>query len=190
MCISFCGLKENILYGCQAINAVKRDFPNGIRSNTYYDIFEKGEDRKKREELEDGISKTRYRVDEYKRHGYSEKDAIENAVKETGTGNCGEQAVLVSIKLDKEGIVNKIVQMDICRAGKGYHYVTGGHTFCLVGASQDMDVKEPKTWGDDAVVVDMWSGIVKIVPEALNFFSKFVVPAKDEHIEFSSKTYY
>ncbi len=190
MRISFCGLKENVLYGCKAISDVKKDFPNGLMSNTYYDLFEKEKDLEVKESLEIAIDRTRFIVDQYIRQGFSSKDAVEMAVKKTGVANCGEQAVLVSRKLDKEGIINKIVQMDICRSGKGYHYVTGGHTFCLVGASQDMDIKEPKTWGDEAVVVDMWSGIVKKASEALNFFYGFVVPKNNEHIEFSSKTYY
>ena len=155
MRISFCGLKENVLYGCKAISDVKKDFPNGLMSNTYYDLFEKEKDLEVKESLEIAIDRTRFIVDQYIRQGFSSKDAVEMAVKKTGVANCGEQAVLVSRKLDKEGIINKIVQMDICRSGKGYHYVTGGHTFCLVGASQDMDIKEPKTWGDEAVVVDM-----------------------------------
>ena len=189
MSISFCGLKENILYGYQAINDVKRDFPNGLRSNTYYDIFEKEKDQKIKVKLEDGISKTRNRVDQMLRYGYLEKDAVEKAVKKTGVANCGEQAVLVSRKLDEIGISNRVIQMDICRNSKD-RFVTGGHTFCLIGASQDMDIKEPKTWGEEAVVVDMWLGIVKKVSEALNYFSGFVVPKKDEHIEFIVKTYY
>ena len=189
MQISFSGLKENILYGNKAISAVKRDFPNGIKSNTYYDTFEKEQDIQKKLELEDGIERTRDRIDDMVRYGYPEKDAVEMVVKETGFANCGEQAILVSKKLDAEGIENKIIQMYICQNGS-WHYVTGGHAFCLIGTSDNMAVQDPETWGDDAVVVDMWSGIVKRVPEALNFFSKFVVPAKDEHIEFSSKTYY
>ena len=189
MRISFCGLKENILYGYQAINDVQRDFPNGLRSNTYYDIFENEKDQKTKVKLEYGISKTRNRVDQMLRYGYLEKDAVEIAVKETGVANCGEQAILVSKKLDKQGIKNKIVQMDVCMNGN-YHYVTGGHTFCLIGTSDDMNVLDPETWGEEAVVVDMWSGIVKKASEALKFFSGFVVPKKDEHIEFSSKTCY
>lgn len=189
MRISFCGLKENIIYGRQAINDVKSDFPNGLRSNTYYDTFEKVKDCRIKSELEKGIDKTRNRVDQMIRYGYPEKDAVEIAVRETGIANCGEQAILVSKRLDNRGINNKIIQMDICRDGKG-HYVTGGHSFCLVGASPDMNVRSPETWGEDAVVVDMWSGIVKKATEALIFFSGFVIPEKDEHIEFSSKTYY
>ena len=189
MQISFSGLKENILYGNKAISAVKRDFPNGIKSNTYYDTFEKEQDKQKKLELEDGIERTRDRIDDMVRYGYPEKDAVEMVVKETGFANCGEQAILVSKKLDAEGIENKIIQMYICQNGS-WHYVTGGHAFCLIGTSDNMAVQDPETWGDEAVVVDMWSGIVQKASEALKFFSGFVVPKKDEHIEFFNKIYY
>ena len=38
--VSFLGIKENIAYGHQAIAGVKKDFPDGFRSNTYYETFE------------------------------------------------------------------------------------------------------------------------------------------------------
>ena len=147
MCISFCGLKENVLYGCKAVGDVKKDFPNGLlMSNTYYDLFEKEKNLEVQESLEAAIDRTRFIVDQYIRQGFSSKDAVEKAVKKTGVANCGEQAVLVSRQLDEIGISNRVIQMDICRNSKD-RFVTGGHTFCLIGASQDMDIKEPKTWG-------------------------------------------
>ena len=37
--VSFLGLKENMEYGRQAIADVKKNFPTGLRSNTYYEKY-------------------------------------------------------------------------------------------------------------------------------------------------------
>ena len=188
--VSFLGLKENIAYGHQAIEAVKKDFPAGFMSNTYYETFHENQDEKTLFFYEDLIETTRELVDLKKRQGKSKKEATFEAVRYTGAANCGEQAVLVSQKLDEMGIKNKIISMNVRKDIPNCYYVTNGHSFCVVDSADDMQVNNPDTWGDDAVVVDMWSNTVAKVKDAIEYFGTFLKPKKDERIQFESASLY
>ena len=181
--VSFCGLKENIQYGRQAIADVRKEFPDGFKSNTYYDVFIQNKDPEVRHEYTQAIYKTRDLVDWRKRHRLSEKEATELAVKETGAANCGEQAVLVSKRLDEMGIKNKIICMAVC--SNKTNYVKDGHTFCVVDTEQEIDAKAPRNWSNEAVIVDMWSDTVARAKDALAFFYTFLkYNPKDDFVRF------
>ena len=184
--VSFLGLKENIAYGHQAINSVKKDFPAGFMSNTYYETFSKEKDDKTLCFYQDLIESTRELVDFKKRQGKTKKEATYEAVKYTGAANCGEQALLISQKLDELGVKNDVISMQICKTGKSYYHITNGHSFCVIDTAEDMDVNNPDTWGNDAVVVDMWSNTVAKAKDAIAFFSTFLIPKENEKIRFET----
>ena len=106
--VSFLGLKENIAYGHQAIAGVKKDFPYGFKSNTYYQTFEQPVNEDTLHYYEDLIETTRALILYKKRLGIPRKEATKEVVSVTNSANCGEQALLVSQKLDELGVKNKI----------------------------------------------------------------------------------
>lgn len=173
--VSFFGLKENLEYGRQAIDAVKKDFPNGFKSNSYYDVFEKNKDPEVGCELGILISKTRERIDDNKRHGMGKFEATAEAVKRYGCANCGEQAVLINKKLSEQGVKNKIIIMDI--RSNSTNYSDNGHTFCVID-DKDIDAREPRNWSDNAVIVDMWSNTVCQAKEGIKYFYELFKPNK------------
>lgn len=174
MMVSFCGLKENIEYGNQAVERLKKDFPNGFKSSTYYETFAENKDLDIMQEYEDEISKTRKIVDKKVRQGVLEREATEIAVKQTGAANCGEQAFLLSNRLNEMGITNKLVTIAICSKSTGY--VEDGHTFCVIDTDNPIDPLKPKTWSDDAVIADMWSDTVGKAGEVLEYFFEILKP--------------
>ena len=182
MNVSFCGLKENINYGHQAIAQVKKDFPDGFKSNTYYEMFSDKKDPDILSAYNKGILKSREQVKWQMRHGIMERDATEVVVRESGYANCGEQAFLVSNRLNKMGVKNKIVNMAICSAKT--KMVENGHTFCVIDTDNFINPMSPKSWSDEAVVVDMWSNTVAKVKDAIEFFGTFIKPKETEHIQF------
>ena len=182
--VYFLGLKENIEYGYKAIDEVKKDFPAGFMSNTHYETFFKKPDEEVYFYYTDLIDTTRELVDFKKRQGLTKKEATYEAVKYTGAANCGEQALLVSQKLDELGIKNQVISMNLRLNTKNSYYVTNGHSFCVIDADDKMDVNNPDTWGKDAVVVDMWSNTVAKVKDAIEFFGTFLKPKKTEIVQF------
>ena len=184
--VSFLGLKENIAYGHQAIAEVKKDFPTGLRSNTYYETFADPVEKDVLYYYQDLILTTRALADFKKRQGMSSKQATFEAVNHTGAANCGEQSFLVSQKLDEMGIQNKIISMNIRQNSKFSNFATGGHTFCVIDTDKNMDINNPDTWGKDAVVVDMWSNTVAKVKDAIEFFGTFLKPKENERVLFET----
>ena len=184
--VSFLGLKENIAYGYKAIEAVQKDFPIGFMSSTHYETFSKEKDDRTLCYYQDLIDTTRELVDYKKRLGKSKKEATFEAVKYTGAANCGEQALLISQKLDELGIKNKIISMNIRLNTQNAYYVTNGHSFCVIDTDENMDINNPNSWGKDAVIVDMWSNTVAKVIDAIEFFGTFLKPKENERIQFET----
>ncbi len=183
MSVSFCGIKENIEIGQQTLAQIRKDFPNGLKSNTYYKTFSTSPNQSILASYEREIEETRRIVAQKKRQGMSDIDATVEAVKITGAGNCGEQARIVSKKLTDNGIANKVILMTL-RDNKS-NFPRDGHTFCVIDTASDMKVREPKTWGSDAVIVDLWSNTVAKASEALDYFYSIMKPNKEQqHVSF------
>ena len=185
MNVSFYGLKENINYGQQAISQVKKDFPDGFKSNTHYEMFSEQKDPTIIEEYNNGIVKSREEIKRKMRHGIMERDATEIVVKESGYANCGEQAFLISNRLNKMGIRNKLVNMAICT--RKNDYVVNGHTFCVIDTDHQINPLKPSTWSEDSVVVDMWSNTVAKSSDAVEYFYNLFNPDPEkEYVRFTS----
>ncbi len=184
MNVSFYGLKENIEYGHQAIAQVKKDFPEGFKSNTYYAMFSEEQDPEVLSEYSQGIRNSRELVKRQMRHGLLERDATEIVVKETGYANCGEQAYLVSNRLRDMGIKHKLINMAMCSTKT--NYIENGHTFCVIDTDYLIDPREPRSWSEDAVVVDMWSNTVAKSKDAIKYFYEIFDPKhKDQYVSFT-----
>ena len=185
MSVSFYGLKENIEYGHEAIARAKKDYPNGFKSNTYYEIFSDEKSPEVTEKYRKGIEKSREEVKYKMRQGLLEREATEVVVKDTGYANCGEQAFIISNRLNEMGIKHKLVNMVICSANT--NYVDNGHTFCVIDTDNPIDPREPSNWSDDAVVVDMWSNTVSKGKDAIEYFYKIFKPhPRKQYVRFTS----
>ena len=187
MNVSFCGLKENINYGHQAIAQVKKDFPDGFKSNTYYEMFSDKKDPDILSAYNKGILKSREQVKWQMRHGIMERDATEVVVRESGYANCGEQAFLVSNRLNKMGVKNKIVNMAICSAKT--KMVENGHTFCVIDTDNFINPMSPKSWSDEAVVVDMWSNTVAKGSDAIKYFYNLFKPDSEKQVVYITSVF-
>lgn len=174
MFVSFCGLKENIGIGRTAIREVKQEYPRGFVSNSKYDTFSIQRNKRISDMLAKKILKTREIVEHEMKFGKTKIEAVQEAVRITGTANCSEQAMLVSDKLKKAGIENKVVSMCVYKETKYSTEFVDGHTFCVIGLADDAVISKPETWGKDAVVVDMWKGIVDKAPKAISEFTKML----------------
>ncbi len=179
MQVSFCGLKANIKAGRTAVRMVKEEYPKGFVSNSRYDTFSIKPNYIISKKLADLTSNMRDIVDYQKRINCDNYKAVEFAVKKTGVANCGEQSVIVSRQLTKQGIENKLVTLSLYNVGENSLYEKNSHTFCLIGYDNDIIISKPETWGDDAVIADMWIGsvdkaskLVKKYPEMLGYNKK------------------
>ena len=189
MHVSFSSLKENIHIGRMVIQDVKKTYPRGFISNSRYETFSTRVNPQIRKKLESKIDKTRNIVDMKTRCGLDMYQAVDCAVRETQTANCGEQAVLVSNFLNNRGVLNKIVSMDVYK-NKSLSYPICGHSFCVIGLDKNADLTNPKTWGGDAVIVDLWSNTVKQARKAISFFSDMMGVNKKQNKVIFHSVYY
>lgn len=164
MKVSFSGLNSNIKNGRFAIRQIRESYPFGFVSNTWYEAFASKVHPEMDTFLCDKIKVTRDKIDFEKRLGYDNLTAVENIVKETGAANCGEQAYLLSKRLKENGVKHKVVVMEM---KKGDSYVDS-HTFCVIGLDEKSQINNPKTWGKNAVVADLWMNSVDRASKALN----------------------
>lgn len=68
-------------------------------------------------------------------------------------GNCQEQATLAFNYLNSKSVSS----LELC------HFIGGDHVFVIIGRAPNSDIRNPSTWGDEAVLCDPW---------AENFFAK------------------
>jgi hypothetical protein len=65
-----------------------------------------------------------------------------------GCGNCGEQAAVAFVYLEKLRTVRPLEFM--------YVEVPYDHNYVVIGRPESSDVSDPATWGSSAVVCDPW----------------------------------
>lgn len=176
MNVSFSGLKENIKIGRAAVRQVREDYPFGFISNSKYETFSSRVNPKVDEFLTRKINQTRERIDFEKRLGVDGLTAVENVVRKTRAANCGEQAFLLSKRLNENGIHNNIVVMQVQNGSK----VIDDHTFCVIGLDKNAKIYEPKSWGKDAVIADLWLNNVDSAKKSINKFLQFMNFNKNE----------
>lgn len=177
MKISFTGLNENIMMGRFAVRQVRQDYPRGFLSNTRYEAFSNKVNPKMDRFLREKIRDTREKVSFQERLGYDGLTAVERVVKQTGAANCGEQAYLLSKQLKKDGVNHKIVIMEM---NKDKSFVDS-HTFCVIGLDDKAVINKPETWGEEAVVADLWLNSVDKANKALSKFLKIMDFSKKEN---------
>ena len=45
--------------------------------------------------------------------------------------------------------------MNTVHSSPSCRFVTGGHTFCVIDCDEKMNLQNPETWGENAIIADM-----------------------------------
>lgn len=90
-----------------------------------------------------------------------------NIMKRKGKANCWEDAVIVYEKLQKRGLNPQNFQMIL-----DTKRFIRNHVSTVVGLKKGAKIENPKTWGNKAIIVDAWQGIVMKADDAIRFFEK------------------
>ena len=112
-----------------------------------------------------------------------------------GVGNCSDQAILAaSYLIEKKGIKN--VALIACTM-KGQNPLnpdaTDQHVFAVVGLDKRADLKDPETWGKNAVIVDPWGNIsdqVKSENPSRSGMNKLYVIFRTKYMKFDNYAKY
>ncbi len=99
-------------------------------------------------------------------------EAIGKLVKKLGIANCGEYSILVQHALEKRGLDPQNFKMIVDSLGgpdpSPDHFAT------VIGLKKGARLDSPKTWGNQAVVVDAWSGISMEARAAIDHYLKIL----------------
>lgn len=101
----------------------------------------------------------------------SENEFIKNLntmLKSLKKANCWEDMAIMSNKLKMAGEKPRLFIIDLLYNNFGHC----NHFTCVFGLKKDAKIAEPKTWGNQAVIVDAWSNIVMESKQALEYFYK------------------
>ena len=101
--------------------------------------------------------------------------------------NCGEQAFIAQDDLLNKGKKADVVHFDIAVKAYGDYDQERQHTFAVLNLAKDADIQNPKTWGQDAIIVDPWSGLVKRACQGIEFFKDIFDFDKDKETMYFSK---
>lgn len=80
-------------------------------------------------------------------------DFIADYAIKLGAGNCLENACLSAVEASKYSGIDSIEIFQMPN-------LDAGHAFVVVNRNQESDSKKMSTWGDKAIIIDAWSGIV------------------------------
>lgn len=96
---------------------------------------------------------------------------------EIRAGNCSEQAKMIQAKILENKELAHNVLMHVQKSVLGifkYNKWHGDHTFTIIGLKDGAKINKPKTWGNEAVIVDAWTNTVMPAREAIQYFENFL----------------
>lgn len=88
-------------------------------------------------------------------------DALKKKVVKYKVANCGELAALVQAELVKAGRTANLAIMCVRDKMTGEINPDKEHEFVVLNIQDDGLIEDPDSWGENAIVVDPWSGIVE-----------------------------
>jgi len=179
--INSSSLKENLRLGEAVYKDFKKEFPV-LRSKTFVQckIFQyEGSDRfekirHKVENLADsnaaGIRDVRWQISG-KYFNLSEYiDKLKKVISAKKYANCDEQAQIIQFELLKRHQKSHFISMHVRDAESGRNIKFRMHDFSVFGLKKGAEIDNPKTWGNNAVVVDPWSNRVMPANEAIRYY--------------------
>ena len=108
--------------------------------------------------------------------------------KSRGVANCGEvsSAILYYLKQKGEDAHKIHIQIKKKLFKKPENRLFSDHSFVVIGLKKDAKLTDPKTWGNNAVIVDAWNGVVGKAKEVLDQYQRmFKFNPKKEKIIFT-----
>lgn len=188
----------------KAMYDFKKDFGE-IKSATYVaEQYKQAKHSGAPEEVLDSLSETRKeyskKVKEMRKNVYSVRydsfddyiKSLKSYVKENGSYmNCNECADLMLYKLRKQGV--KATNVCIFTVNKNGERTSGTeHVFTVAGLRDNADIKNPDTWGNNAIICDAWAGICEKADEGIKFYKDFFAPDKGRNcfgFEYCNRNY-
>lgn len=178
--ISFGSLKENLRLGEDVYRDFKKEFPY-LRSNTFLGskiVQYQGSDRfeKIRPKIERLADKYDLKIGENRSNFYGVDtfeefvSNIKKIISKNKCANCGEQANIMQYELLKKSTDPHLISMEVEYPLSGMVKEYGSHEFAVFGLKKGARLDNPKTWGQEAVVVDPWVNRVMPANEAIEYY--------------------
>lgn len=199
--LSFAGLNENVRLARQEIRAFHQEF-GYPKSDSFIKlrIFKHQNDIKYADIIEKLKIKTKEYSDRFvnnylfelftnkgnskisRREYYQELGQI---IKKYNFANCDQQSELLCNQLNEKGIKAKVVNFFIYTKNNKQRRECGSHSFVILDMKQGAKISNPKTWGEDAVLVDTWINQAEPTDIGLKYLQEmFVFNPKTEYIEY------
>ena len=137
-------LANNLRMACHAINAARKD---ARHSSTHPESNSATPEEK--EKRHKAIDKLRTSLD-----GVNNYHVRREKIKSKSTANCEEYsdlciAHLIEMKKDRNVRLEQVT----------FEEKNDDHMFVVMDRAEGSDINDPSTWGDNAVIVDAWSGL-------------------------------
>ncbi|MDD3236565.1 MAG: hypothetical protein PHV37_00530 [Candidatus Gastranaerophilales bacterium] len=198
--ISFCGLKQNLRVGEDVLRSFKKEFP-ALKSNTLVDLHIMNV--KDTERFQSVLPDLRRLSERYGDNLYQVRreiitpykdEQLPRYVERTGEllkkkpyANCSESSYFIKQALKEKGETPTRLTMDVINKKNGYPVDGKDHVFNIFGLKENADPTNPKTWGNQAVVVDAWSNFVMEAKNALETFNRiFKVDQSKHEVKYST----
>lgn len=139
-------LKINLMYAAEALRYTQEAMPYGAVN--YREDF-KGVSFAKILKMDAMIKESEEAVKDLPFHYNYDKimEKVSIVAKKHKIGNCDEQTSVAYTYLKNEKNLRKVVRLSL---------VKGDHAFVVIGMNPLGDVKDPATWGQNAVVCEPW----------------------------------
>lgn len=96
-------------------------------------------------------------------------DIISSAIYRHKAGNCMENAALLKIRLEKKNIPSKMLGLAIVDDKNIFSPIIY-HAFVGIGLTKSAIIKDPKTWGKNAIIGDSWLGVSGRADEVIKYY--------------------
>lgn len=174
---SFGNLKPSIRIGEQEIYEFYREFPNIISTTKLASRLSNIKQSNMPYELRLNLHMLLKRLDlkitsqrlKYYRPDYDDfLRILPIAIKKSGLANCGEMSAIIQNKMLKKDIECHQVSMFIKNDKQKRDFID--HAFLIINLNPKSKLKNPKTWGNKAVIIDPW---FKECAPAIEMISKY-----------------
>ncbi|MDD3013290.1 MAG: hypothetical protein PHC34_06255 [Candidatus Gastranaerophilales bacterium] len=191
--ISFEGLKENLRLGEKVLKEFNGEFGKP-KSNTfinakilqhqtnqaYIPVIQKissvsDKYNKEVRSLRNNMTGDYPTLDEY-------INKLKEMVKNTNYANCGEQTNIIQYKLLQQGELPHNIRLLITEKTTNKKQENlWDHVFTVFGQKKYAHLNFPNAWGNQAVIIDAWSGIVTKAQDALDYLKQFMCFDPQKH---------
>lgn len=112
--------------------------------------------------------------------------ALKSYIKQNGSYmNCNECADLMQDKFNQKGIKSNNVLLYTINS-EGNRTSLAEHVFTVIGLDENSDIKNPESWGKNAIICDGWADIAMPAARGIEFYEKFFgIDSSKNSLQFS-----